>query len=167
MKQILKMLVLVGTLLLSACGGAVTDANNHKEAAGTGIEAHDPWARAALKEGNGAAYLLLHNHSTEDDALVGVSSEVATAVEIHLSQMKADGTMEMIKQESVALPADGEVELKPGSYHIMLIGLKQDLKVGDEISLTLHFKNHKDITLIVPVLDAANMGGSGMDGQMP
>jgi hypothetical protein len=81
--------------------------------------------------------------------------------------MKADGTMEMIPQESIALPADGEVELKPGSYHVMLIGLKQDLKAGDEISLTLKFKNHADLALKVPVMDAEGMGGSGMDGHMP
>ncbi len=60
------------------------------------------------------------------------------------------------------------MELKPGGYHVMLIGLKQELKAGDEISLTLHFKNHADLTLTVPVNDAAQMGGSGMDGhQMP
>ena len=158
MKRIL-MLVLAGTLLLSACGPIGTE--------GTDIEAHDYWARAALKDGNGAAYMILHNHSTEDDELVGVSADVATAAEIHLSQMKADGTMEMIQQESIALPVDADVELKPGSYHVMLIGLKQDLKAGDEITLTLHFKNHEDITLTIPVLEAENMGGSGMDGHMP
>ena len=158
MKRIL-MLVLAGTLLLSACGAIGTE--------GTDIEAHDYWARAALKDGNGAAYMILHNHSTEDDELVGVSTDVATAAEIHLSQMKADGTMEMIQQESIALPVDADVELKPGSYHVMLIGLKQDLKAGDEITLTLHFKNHEDITLTIPVLEAENMGGSGMDGHMP
>ena len=38
---------------------------------------------------------------------------------------------------------------------------------NQEFSLTLHFKNREDITLIIPVIDAANMGGSGMDGQMP
>jgi copper(I)-binding protein len=164
MKKYLMMLVLTGMLLLSACGGmAATEEHGHDEAAGTGIEAHDAWARSALKDGNGAAYLLLHNHSTEDDALIGASSDVAGAVEIHLSQMKADGTMEMIKQESIAVPADGEVELKPGSYHVMLIGLKQDLKAGDEITVTLHFTTHEDITLTIPVMDAENMGGSGMD----
>jgi copper(I)-binding protein len=158
MKQIL-ILIFAGTLLLSACGAAGKE--------GTDIEAHDYWARTALKDGNSAAYMLLHNHTANDNAVVGVSSDVATATEIHLSQITADGTMEMIKQESVVLPADGEVEFKPGSYHVMLIGLKQDLKAGDEITLTLHFKNHEDITLTVPVLEAANMGGSGMDGQMP
>jgi copper(I)-binding protein len=158
MKQIL-ILIFAGTLLLSACGAAGKE--------GTDIEAHDYWARTALKDGNSAAYMLLHNHTANDNAVVGVSSDVATATEIHLSQITADGTMEMIKQESVVLPADGEVEFKPGSYHVMLIGLKQDLKAGDEFTLTLHFKNHEDITLTVPVLEASNMGGSGMDGHMP
>ena len=158
MKKIL-ILVFAGTLLLSACGAAGKQ--------GTDIEANDYWARSAMKDGNGAAYMLLHNYSANDDAVIGASSDVATATEIHLSQITADGTMEMSKQESIALPADGEVEFKPGSYHVMLIGLKQDLKAGDEITLTLHFKNHEDITLTVPVLEASNMGGSGMDGHMP
>jgi copper(I)-binding protein len=76
--------------------------------------------------------------------------------------MTADGTMEMIPQESIALPADSEVELKPGSYHVMLVGLKQDLKAGDEFPLTLKFKNHEDVTLTVAVIDAEGMGGEGM-----
>jgi copper(I)-binding protein len=50
---------------------------------------------------------------------------------------------------------------------VMLIGLKQDLKAGDKISLTLQFGNHEDITLTIPVMDAEGMGGSGMDGHMP
>ena len=159
MKRCLVILVLAGMMLVSACGATGSE--------GTDIEAHDYWARAALKDGNGAAYMLLHNHTEADDELVGVSSDIAMAAEIHLSQMKADGTMEMLPQKSIALPAGGDLELKPGSYHVMLIGLKQDLKAGDEFTLTLHFKNHADITLTIPVLDAANMGGSGMDGHTP
>lgn len=152
--------VLAGILLLSACGTADMGHENDE-----GVEAHDYWARSALKDGNSAAYMLLHNHSTEEDALVGASSDAASIVELHLSQMSADGVMQMIQQESIPLPADGELELKPGSYHIMFIGLKQDLNVGDEITLTLHFQHHEDITLTVPVMEAESMGG-GMDGQM-
>lgn len=158
MKKIF-LLAVVGMLLLSACGSSAD--MGHQD--GEGVEAHDFWARAALKDGTSAAYMLLHNHGTEDDALVGASSDIASAVELHLSQMGADGTMQMIPQESIALPAGGEVELKPGSYHIMLIGLVKDLKVGDNITLTLHFEKHEDITLTVPVMEAADMGGSGMD----
>ena len=93
-----------------------------------------------------------------------VSSDEATAAEMHLSQMNADGIMEMTQQESIPMPVDFDLELKPGGYHIMLIGLKQDLKAGDEITLTLYFMHHEDIILTVPVLDSADMGGSGMDG---
>lgn len=154
MKRIF-VIVLAGMLLLSACGAPKSGA----------IEASDFWARSGLKDGNSAAYMMLVNGTGQDDELIGASSDVAMAVEIHLSQMSADGVMQMMKQESVAIVSGGELELKPGSYHVMLIGLMKDLNVGDEITLTLHFQNHEDITLTIPVKDAADMGGSGMDGQ--
>lgn len=155
--------VLAGALLLGACGGGMTG-GEQEHVDGEGVEAHDYWARAAMAGGNSAAYMLLHNHGTEDDALISASSDVADAVELHLSQMKADGTMEMVQQEKIDLPADGEVELKPGSYHVMFIGLKKDLMAGSEITLTLTFQKAGEITLTVPVKDAADMGGEGMDG---
>lgn len=148
------MFVLAGSLLLSACGAPMTDE----------VTVKDAWARSGMKDGNSAAYMMLTNTTGLDDELVGASSDIANAVEVHLSQMGADGVMQMIQQESVALPAGGMLELKPGSYHVMLIGLKQDLKVGDSITITLHFKNGEDVTLTVPVKEAADMGGSGMDG---
>ena len=112
MKKILLMLILAA-LLLTAC------ASNEMQMVGRDIEVQKAWARSALQGGNGAAYMILQNRSNEDDSIIGASSSAAEAVEIHLSQMKADGTMEMIRQESIPLPAGGEVELKPGSYHVM------------------------------------------------
>ena len=157
MKKILFALILT-SLLLTACGANMPDE----------VAAKDFWARAGMKDGNSAAYMLVQNGTDADDELIGASSDAAQAVELHLSQMKADGTMEMIQQQSIALPAGGKTELKPGSYHVMLIGLTRDLEAGDEISLTLKFKNRADLTLTVPVKDAEGMGGSGMDGhQMP
>ena len=156
--------VLAGALLLSACGGGMAGGGDTEHTDGEGVEAHDYWARSGMAGGNSAAYMLLHNHGAEADALVSASSDVADAVEIHLSQMKADGTMEMIQQEKIDLPADGEVELKPGSYHVMFIGLKQDLAVGDEFTLILTFEHAGEVTITVPVKDAADMGGGGMDG---
>jgi periplasmic copper chaperone A len=144
---------LAGILFLSACAPK-----------GEGVEAHEPWARTGMKDGNSAAYMMLKNFTDADVALIGASSDVAAAVEIHLSQMNADGTMQMIQQDAIAIPADGGTELKPGSYHVMFIGLTDDLAVGDEITLTLHFDGYDDLTLTVPVQDPADMGGSGMDG---
>ena len=63
--------------------------------------------------GNSAAYMMLHNHGDEADAVVSASSDIADAVELHLSQMSADGVMQMIQQEKLDLPAGGELELKP------------------------------------------------------
>lgn len=157
MKKMFFSLILT-SLLLTACGAEMPNE----------VAAKDYWARSGMKDGNSAAYMLIQNGTDADDELIGADSDAAQAVELHLSQMKADGTMEMIQQQSIALPAGEKTELKPGSYHIMLIGLTRDLKSGDEISLTLKFKNRADITLTVLVKDAEGMGGGGMDGhQMP
>jgi copper(I)-binding protein len=107
--------------------------------------------------------MLLTNGTAQDDQLLSASSDIAEAVEIHESKVDANGVMQMTPQEFVAIPKGKSVEFKPGGLHIMFIGLKKDLNVGDEITVTLHFKNNEDITLTVPVKDAASMGGSGMD----
>jgi periplasmic copper chaperone A len=156
MKKVVVLTFILGTLALAACS-----ANMPNE-----VAAKDYWARSGMKDGNSAAYMLLQNGTIMDDELVGVSSDVTQAAELHLSQIKADGTMEMIPQQSVVIPAGKAMEFKPGSYHVMLVGLTRDLKAGDQITLTLKFKNRADLTLTVPVKDAEDMGGSGMDGHM-
>ena len=150
MKKFL-MFALVGPFLLSACGE------------GEVIEVHDPWARPAMTGENSAVYLLLHNHTAEDDELVSVSSDVATSVELHESKM-VDGTdlMEMTPVASVPLPSDAEVEFKPGGLHIMLVGLTRDLKVGDQFDVTLTFKSGLTLKVTVPVMES--MDNSHMDG---
>jgi hypothetical protein len=150
--------VAIAILLLTSCGGRNTSGR---------LEVRDAWARAAMTSDNGAAYMVISNGTDVQHELIGVSSDSADAVEMHLSKMEND-VMQMIPQESVLLPAGGDVEFKPGGLHIMLIDLKHNLEVGGEITLTLMFKDHADITLTVPVKDAADLGGSGMDGhQMP
>src|SRR5512134_735990 len=129
-------LILSAALLLSACGA--------KE----GIEVSDAWARAATQGTNSAIYFVVQNHNAEMDELIGAASNVADAVEVHLSKMEGD-VMTMSRMESVPLETSVKVEFMPGGLHVMLIGLKQDLKVGDEIEVTLQFKNSPDITLKV------------------
>jgi copper(I)-binding protein len=133
-------ILLVGIFLLSACDTA------------TGIEVSQAWARPAAQGGTGAIYFLLENHSASADELTGVSSNIADAVEIHESKM--DGDM-MRMQQVMSVPIEGKagVEFAPGGFHVMLIGLTQDLKVGDEFQITLHFANSEDITLPVHVQD--------------
>jgi copper(I)-binding protein len=134
------MSVLAIAFLLSGCAAPATE----------GVEVHDAWARAAAQSGNGAIYFVIR--SSAADELVGVSSDVADAVEMHESKMSGD-LMEMRQLESVPLGAGDQVTFEPGGLHIMLIGLKQDLKAGDEFEITLHFKNYQDIPLRIPVQD--------------
>lgn len=131
--------VLVG-VALSAC-----------QARSAGIEAHDVWARAANKDGNGAIYMVLHNHSNRSDELVGATSDVAKVLELHKSEVNDQGVMMMIKQDAIPLPANGEVNLEPGGYHIMLMGITKDLKEGDTFQVVLKFRSHPDLPLQVTV----------------
>ena len=133
---------LVFIFLLSACGPE------------KGIEVHSAWARPAVQGENGAVYFELHNHSSTADELTGVSSDAADAVEIHESSMNGD-VMQMDMITSLPIKAFADMVFEPGGLHIMLVNLKQELKLDDEIEIVLHFKNHEDITVHVLVKDAA------------
>lgn len=148
MKRVFTILALTA-IILSACGAG-------------DIETHEPWARAAMQGQNSAAYLMLHNHSANADELIGASSDIADAVEVHLSQMGPNGEMQMLPQESVPLAAGEEALFQPGGLHIMLIGLKRDLKAGDTFQVVLHFKTHADITLEVTVQEMEGMNHQNM-----
>jgi hypothetical protein len=106
----------------------------------------------------GAAYLTITNNGTEPDRLVGGTTAVAKVVEIH-EVVNKDGVMQMRPlANGLDIPAGETVELKPGGYHIMLIGLTRDLKVGDRYELTLHFEKAGEVTLTVDVRPAAEPG---------
>jgi len=59
--------------------------------------------------------------------------------------------MGMQKMDRLEIPAGGSVELKPGSYHIMLIGLTRELKAGERIDITLKFEKAGDVKVTAEV----------------
>ncbi len=88
---------------------------------------------------NSAVYMVLANGGAAADRLVAAQADVSNAVEIHETKMEGD-VMRMQQVESgIEVPAGGQVELKPGGYHVMLIGLTRDLNVGDTFPVTLEF----------------------------
>ena len=116
------------------------------------IQVEKPWARATPGGATtGAVYMTLDNKSNAEDRLIGASSDVAGTVQIH--EMKVvDGTMKMREVAGgLAIPAGGAVVLKPGGYHVMLIGLKKPLKAGDSFPLTLQFQKAGSVSVTVPV----------------
>ncbi|NJN17142.1 MAG: copper chaperone PCu(A)C [Oscillochloris sp.] len=100
--------------------------------------------------GNSAAYMVLVS-SGNADRLLSASTDAATTVEIHETQID-DGVMRMRPLvDGLAIPAGGQVELKPGGYHIMLMGLTGDLDEGEQITLTLNFEQAGAIEVQAPV----------------
>ena len=97
-----------------------------------------------------AAYLTIENRSGADISLQAAKSEVAQVVELHKMEL-TDGMMKMRKVETIDIAAGGTVELKPGGYHLMVIGLKKELKEGDMISITLQFSHDIRKTITIPV----------------
>jgi copper(I)-binding protein len=95
----------------------------------------DAWVRGTVPQQK-ATGMFANIVSAGGGKLVSASSPVAGVVEIH--EMAMDGTtMRMRAVNAIELPAGKAVELKPGGYHVMLMDLKQQMKVGDTVAVTL------------------------------
>lgn len=97
------------------------------------------WARATVAEQQSTgAFMTLRASSAS--RLVAVQSRAAASVEMHEMAMEGD-VMRMRAMPAVALAAGADVTFKPGSYHLMLMGLKRPLKAGEMLPLTLVFES--------------------------
>lgn len=114
------------------------------------IDIGHPYARPT-REGQmvGAGYLKLANKGPVD-RLVSATSPAAGSVEIHSMSMEGD-VMKMRQVDAIELATGQTVELKPGGYHLMLMGLKAPLKVGEKFPLTLKFEKSGEVVVTVNV----------------
>ena len=105
------------------------------------VTVKDAWVRATVpaQQVTGAFMTIT---STEEAKLVGVSSKIATTSEIHESMIHG-GVAHMQGVEAVKLPAGKAVELKPGSYHLMLMGLAKPVAAGEKVPITLTVEDAK------------------------
>lgn len=135
------------TLLVSVCGLA-----GCKDEAPTALPADEGGAPLDLEIAEvrvratppgakvSAAYFTLRNQGGRADRLLGATSDVAGAVELHESGGDHGGHMHMRRIDWVDAPVGSEIEFAPGGKHIMLIDLKRELKAGDSINLVLRFE---------------------------
>ena len=107
-----------------------------------------------------AAFMVIENHASTDISLKSASTEVADVVELHKMEL-IDGMMKMHRVEKIDIPAGGSVELKPGSYHLMVIGLKKALKEGDKVTFSLRFSHDINKTITLPVKPRTAMEKQG------
>ena len=108
-----------------------------------------PWARATAPMAKaGGAFMTIS--SPVADQVTGVASPVAEMVELHQTVEQA-GVMKMLPVPALDLAAGQKVTLKPGGYHIMLMGLKAPLKQGESFPMTLNFAHSKPVTVQVQI----------------
>jgi copper(I)-binding protein len=106
----------------------------------------DSWMRPNGKGMTTALYFNIQNNGDKVDTLYKASSDIAKKVEIHETYQK-DDMMGMREAGEIIIPANSTFEFKPGSFHIMLIGLKQDVKKGDQSETTLFFRQAGEIKI--------------------
>lgn len=148
-------LVACGLSLIVGSGSALAQAS-----APSVLQVQDAWVRATTK-GQQATGMFATLTAPQGATLVGASSPVAGTVEVH--EMKMDGNvMRMRAVPQLPLPAGQAVALKPGSYHVMLMNLKQALPAGGTVPVTLLVedaqKKRQQVELKVPV-----RGGMGAE----
>lgn len=123
---------------------------------GADVEIDGAYARASIPNvPNSAAFFVIKNNSDKDIAITSANSDIAEKNELH-THIKENQMMKMMKIEKLVVPAKSSLELKSGGDHVMLIGLKKELKAGDEISLELSFSDGDKKSIKVPVKDLAS-----------
>jgi len=105
----------------------------------TPVTVKDAWVRATVP-GQPATGAFMTLHAQGDARLVSAQSGVAAATEIHEMAMQ-DDVMKMRQIDGLALPAGQDVPLTPGGYHLMLLELKQPIKAGDQVPISLVFES--------------------------
>lgn len=123
---------------------------NVTHAAESAISIHDPYVRLVppgIRTTGG--FMLIRNAGADDRRLIRAESPAAAIVELH-NHINENGVMKMREVASITVKANGQTELKPGSFHVMLIDLKEELKEGSKVPITLKFDDGSSQTVLAP-----------------
>lgn len=114
-----------------------------QEKQGATLKFLDVWARKTMSSnGNSAVYMRISNPTDRQLVIVDASAPaIADSTELHESFVDEQGISRMTSIDKIVIPANSEVELKPGGIHVMLFGLKKSLKEGDKFTLYIKLDN--------------------------
>ena len=107
---------------------------------------------------NGAAYLTIHNDSTEDRTLLSAAGTIAQRIELHESVIQNNITTMRHRDQGIVIPAGTTLRLEPGGLHIMLMGLKHPLEQGQSFELILYFDGAETVAVNVTVSEEPSNG---------
>jgi copper(I)-binding protein len=110
-----------------------------------------PWARPTVAgQKSGGAFLKVENRGTAPDKLLSARADIAESTEVHTMTMDGN-VMRMRELPELPIAAGQTVELKPGGLHLMFMGLKAPLTVGQSVPVTLKFERAGEVTVQVKV----------------
>lgn len=121
------------------------------------IKIDDAWARSGQTGQMTGAFMEIKNKGAADK-LISASSDATKVTELHASDT-SNGVMTMRKVDAMDIPADGELKLKPGGYHIMLIDLNRPLVAGETLPIKMKFEKAGDVTVQAKVKDKGMPAG--------
>ena len=148
--RLIREFVFASTLTLAA-GFCIATAHSHEVKIGD-IEIIHPWSRQPLPAAKSAAgYFTIVNAGKTDDRLIKVTATISDNIQIHEMSMD-NGVMKMGELTSgIAIPAGGKVELKPSSFHIMFMDLKERPIEGTAFEGTLTFEKAGTVNVVYEV----------------
>ncbi|WP_448549562.1 copper chaperone PCu(A)C [Thalassotalea fusca] len=115
------------------------------------VTINSQYVRATIPGTNvSSAYMEIINDSEHSITLVGASAKVSDKVEIH-EHVMSNGMMKMQKRDSLEVPAKSKVVLQPSGYHLMIFNLDERLNDGDEVKISLQFKEQPAKEVVFPV----------------
>lgn len=123
------------------------------------------WSRATPGGAKiGGGYLTIENKGTAPDRLIGVAGEVAGKIEVHEMAMN-NGVMTMRPlDKGLTIEPGKTVKLAPGGYHLMMFDLKNPLKQGDKVPVTLEFEKAGKVTVSLDVQGIGAQAPASADG---
>lgn len=148
--------LMLGTLLT---GFTLVSASLVMADGNTTLKVTDAWTTPALtKNGSLAVYMHVENTNEMPVSIIGAETGEAEHSMIHQTSTDKDGTSHMEHLMQLDIPANSSVDFKPGSTHVMLMGLKKQFKKGDSFPLTLEVEKGEPVQVQVEVraLEAKN-----------
>lgn len=148
--------MLAATLIATTLHTTAVLAHSYKTGA---ISIAHPWSRqTAPGQSVGGGFLVVNNASDREDRLVSITSPASVDVQLHTMSMD-NGVMRMRQVTGgLTVPAHGKLELKPGSFHVMFIGLKAPFTLGARIPATLTFKHAGTVKVFFAVEPITSTG---------
>lgn len=123
---------------------------------GAPLSITDAYAKAMPAGQMTAIFGRIQNTTGQDVTVVSATTEVAASTELH--EMVMDGGRMVMRPRAggFVVPANGTLDLSPGGLHVMLIGLKQDLVAGQQVTTTLTLSDGSTVVFTATVRDMAN-----------